>query len=215
MNSVTLDGTDNNLAFRARERGTDGNGFATAQSAIGDFQTNASGAGYGRAAGGTINTITKGGSNHVHGQAVFYDRGAIGETLNAFSNTMEMEPAGTTVTSTGQPVMYLNGQPITYVEIPYHAPDRRQQWEVSAGGPIRRDKLFWFLEQHDRNDPAVARANEPEVFFAPPSAATLTTLEARLASSTSPIVKSCGGGADRRRVRQQWRAARIQWCFRS
>jgi hypothetical protein len=74
--------------------------------------------------------------------------------------------------------MYLNGQPITYVEVPYHAPDRRQQWEVSAGGPIRRDRIFWFFawEQHERNDPAVARANEPEVFFAPPSAATLTTL---------------------------------------
>ena len=108
-----------------------------------------------------------------------------------------MEPAGTTVTSTGQPVMYLNGKPITYVEVPYQAPDRRQQWEVSAGGPIRRDRIFWFFawEQHERNDPAVARANEPEVFFAPPSAATLTTLEARIARSTNSIVTSCGGTA--------------------
>ena len=197
MNSIALDGTDNNLAFRARERGSDGNGFATGQSAVGAFQVNASGAGYGRGAGGTINAITKGGSNHVHGQAVFYERGAIGQAYNAFSKTIEMEPAGTTVTATGQPVMYLNGQPITYVEVPFHAPDRRQEWEFSAGGPIRRDKLFWFLawEQHDRNDPAVARANEPEIFFAPPSAATLTTLEARLASSTSLLVKSCGGSA--------------------
>ncbi len=197
MNSVALDGTDNNLAFRARERGTDGNGFATAHSAAGAFQVNASGAGYGRGAGGTINTLTKGGSNHVHGQAVFYDRGAMGQAFNAFSKTMEMEPAGQTVTSTGQPVMYLNGQPIMYVEVPFHAPDRRQQWELSAGGPIRREKVFWFFawEQHDRNDPAVARANEPEVFFAPPSAATLTTLEERLASSTSQLVKSCGGSA--------------------
>ena len=110
---------------------------------------------------------------------------------------MQMEPAGTTVTPAGQPVMYLNGKPITYVEVPYHAPDRRQQWEVSAGGPIRRDRIFWFFawEQHERNDPAVARANEPEVFFAPPSAATLTTLEARIARSTNPIVTSCGGTA--------------------
>lgn len=196
MNSIALDGTDSNLAFRSRERGTEGNGFATAQSAVGTFQVNAGGQEYGRAAGGAINTVTKSGSNHMHGQGVFYDRGAFGQTFNAFSKTLEEEPAGTTVTSTGQPVMYLNGQPITYVEVPYHAPDRRQQWEVSAGGPIRRERVFWFIawEQHDRNDPAVARANEPEVFFAPPSAATLTTLEARLASSTSPLVKSCGGG---------------------
>jgi hypothetical protein len=197
MNSVAVDGTDNNLAFRARERASEGNGFATAQSAVGAFQVSGNGfsAEYGRAAGGAISTVTKSGSNHAHGQAVFYDRGAIGQAFNAYSKTMQIEPAGTTVTSTGQPVMYLNGQPITYVEVPYHAPDRRQQWEVSAGGPIRRDRIYWFFawEQHERNDPAVARANEPEVFFAPPSAATLTTLEARIASSTSPIVKNCGG----------------------
>ncbi len=197
MNSIAVDGTDNNLAFRSRERGAEGNGFATAQSAVSAFQVNANGssAEYGRAAGGTINTITKSGSNRVHGQGVFYDRGAIGQAFNAFSKTMVEEPAGTTVTSTGQPVMYLNGQPITYVEVPYHAPDRRQQWEVSAGGPLRRDRVFWFLawEQHLRNDPAVARANEPEVFFAPPSAATLTTLEARIANSTNPLLTGCPG----------------------
>ncbi len=201
MNSIMTDGIDHNLAFRGRERGTTGegggNGFATAGLAIGASQVNANSAGYGRAPGGGINTVTRSGSNHLHGRAVFYDRGALGQAFNAFTKTMEMEPAGTTVTSTGQPVLYLNGQPVTYVEAPYRAPDRRQQWELSAGGPLRRNKLFWFLawEQHLRYDPAVARAAEPQVFFAPPSAATLTTLEARLASSTSPVVKSCGGTA--------------------
>ena len=201
MNSIVVDGTDHNLAFRGRERGTTseggGNGFATAQPAVGGFQVDANGAGWGHAAGGGMSIVTRSGSSRLHGDFVFYDRGAVGQAFNAFSKTMEVEPAGTTVTSMGQPVMYLNGQPVTYVEVPYHAPDRRQQWELSAGGPIRREKVFWFLawEQHDRNDPAVARANEPEVFFAAPSAATLTTLEARLASSTSPVVKSCGGSA--------------------
>jgi carboxypeptidase family protein/TonB-dependent receptor-like protein len=198
MNTITLDGTDNDLAFRARERATEGNGFATAQSVVGAFQVSGNGfsAEHGRA-GGAITTVTKSGSNHMHGQAVFYDRGAIGQASNAYSKTMQMEPAGTTVTSAGQPVMYLNGKPITYVEVPYHAPDRRQQWEVSTGGPLRRDRVFWFFawEQHERNDPAVARANEPAVFFAPPSAATLATLEARIARSTNPIVTSCGGTA--------------------
>ena len=58
-----------------------GNGFATAQSAVGAFQVSGNGfsAEYGRAAGGAINTVTKSGSNHMHGQAVFYDRGAIGQ----------------------------------------------------------------------------------------------------------------------------------------
>jgi hypothetical protein len=201
MNSITIDGTDNNLAFRARERGSEGNGFAIAQSSVAGFQVNANGlAGYGRSAGGTVATVTKSGSNHLHGQAVFYDRGAIGQAFNAFSKTMVEEPAGTTLTSTGQPVLYLNGQPVTYVETPYHAPDRRQQWEVSAGGPIRRDRVFWFFawEEHNRSDPAVARANEPEIFFAPPSATSLATLEARIGGSANPLLNGCpaAGSAD-------------------
>ncbi len=196
MNSIAIDGTDHTLAFRGRERGTgigaEGNGFAAAQSAVGTFQISANSysAAYGRAEAGSINSISKSGSSHMHGQAIFYDRGAIGQTFNAFSRVMEAVPAGTT---TSQPVLYLNGQPITYVEQPYHAPDRRQQWEVSAGGPIRRERASWFFawEQHERHDPAVARANEPEVFFFPPSGPTLTTLEARLAKSTSPLLVAC------------------------
>lgn len=199
LNSIALDGTDHMLAFRARERGTGvaaGSGFSMGSSTVGSFQVAGCGspAETGHAAAGAMNTVTKSGSNHMHGQGVFYDRGAIGQTFNAFTRTMAPEPAGTTVTSTGQPVLHLNGQPVTYVEVPYHAPDRRQEWEVSAGGPIRRDRVFWFFawEQHERHDPAVARANDPEVFFAAPSAATLTTLEARIATSASPIAKSCG-----------------------
>lgn len=199
MNAIAVDGTDNNLAFRGRERGTGAaggaNGFATGQSSVGEFQMNASGTERepGRSGSGGISTVTKSGSSHMHGRATFYDRGAIGQTYNAYDKTMQVEPAGTTVTSTGQPVQYLNGQPITYAEVPYHAPDRRQEWAVDAGGPIRRDRLFWFFawEQHERHDPAVARANEPEVFFFPPSGPTLSTLEARLQNSTNPIATKC------------------------
>ncbi len=198
MNSISVDGTDNNLAFRGRERGTGGgdSGFATAQSSVGAFQVADSGfSGESWRAGGGFSTVTKSGSSRMRGQATFYDRGAIGQTFNAYDKVMQEEPAGTTVTAAGQPVLYLNGQPVTYVDVPYHAPDRRQQWDVSAGGPIRRDRVFWFFawQQHQRNDPAVARAAEPQVFFFPPSAPTLTTLEARLQTSTSPIAKNCAG----------------------
>jgi Carboxypeptidase regulatory-like domain len=195
MNSMAVDGTSNTLAFRGRERGSEGNGFATAQSAVGGFEISATGSSVapGRAGSAGLSTVTRSGASHMRGQATFYDRGAIGQTYNAYDKVMQTEPAGTTVTAAGEPVMYLNGQPITYVDVPCHAPDRRQTWEVSAGGPIRRERAFWFFawEQHDRNDPAVARASEPEVFFFPPSAPTLTTLEARLRSSTSPIATKC------------------------
>ncbi|MGC2582932.1 MAG: carboxypeptidase-like regulatory domain-containing protein, partial [Acidobacteriaceae bacterium] len=163
LNAITVDGTDHNLAFRAQERATEGNGFATAQSAVGEFQT-------GTPAGerwrpGGMTTVTKPGATHMHGSAVFYDRGALGQAANAFTKVMQLEPAGTTGTVDGEPVLYLDGQPVTYQEVPWHAPDRRQSWEVAVGGPIRRGRAEWFLawEQHERHDPAVARANEPQV----------------------------------------------------
>ena len=195
MNSIAVDGTSNTLAFRSRERGSEGNGFSTAQSAVSEFQVVGSSASFNASRTGSagLSTITRSGASRMRGQATFYDRGAIGQTFNAYDKIMQMEPAGTTATAAGQPVMDLNGQPITYVDVPYHAPDRRQVWEVSAGGPIRRERAFWFFawEQHDRHDPSVARASEPEVFFFPPSAPTLTTLEARLRNSTNPIATQC------------------------
>ena len=39
LNAITVDGADHNLAFRAQERATAGNGFATAQPAVGEFET--------------------------------------------------------------------------------------------------------------------------------------------------------------------------------
>jgi hypothetical protein len=196
LNSVALDGTNNTLAFRSRERATEGNGFSMGQSAVGVFQTGSYGSSAEHGRGGeAIETVTRGGSSHMHGEAVFFDRGAIGQAFNAYSKVMQAEPAGTTATATGEPVQYLNGQPITYVEVPVHLPDRRQQWEVSAGGPIRRERAFWFFswEEHNRHNPAIARASEPEVFFFPASGPSLTTLEARLARGTirNPLVKDC------------------------
>ena len=198
MNSIALDGTNDRLAFRGRERATEGSGFATVESAVAAFQVSGDGMGGSvHAAGGAMSTVTKRGGNRLRGQAVFYDRGAMGQAANAFSKTMVEEPAGTTVTATGQPVLYVNGEPVTYVEEPYHAPDRRQRWEVSAGGPIRRNRLYWFFagERYLRHDPAVARANEPEVFFAAPSAQSLTTLEGRIAASTHPLLAGCPGAS--------------------
>jgi hypothetical protein len=197
MNGITVDGMNGKLAFRGGQRATEGNGFATVESAVSAFHASGDGlAGVAGRAPGAASTVTKSGSNHMHGQAVFYDRGSFGQAANAFSKTMVEEPAGT-LTANGQPVMYLNGQPVTYLEIPYHAPDRRQRAELAAGGPIRRDRIWWFFAwgQYQRNDPAVARANEPELFFAAPSAQSLATLEARIATSTHPLLAGCPGTA--------------------
>jgi hypothetical protein len=198
MTSITVDGMSGKLAFHGRQRATEGNGFATIQSSLSAFHSGSGDfAGVGaRAPAGAMSTVTQSGGDHMHGHAVLYDRGSLGQAANAFSRTMVEEPAGT-LTANGQPVLYLNGQPVTYVEAPFHAPDRRQRWEVAAGGPIRRDRLWWYFAwgQYLRNDPAVARANEPELFFAAPSAQSLATLQARIATSTHPLVFGCPGPA--------------------
>ena len=165
MNSVVIDGADHNLAFSGRQRGSGAGGYSTAQSAIHEFQVNTSNfsAEYGHAAGAIINTVTKSGGNRLHGQAWFYDRNADWGATNAFTTLTELNSHG------------------QYVSVPYKPPDNRKQWGASAGGPLRRDKLFWFFsyDQHWRDFPGIARANQPAAFFAPPSAETIQTLAAR------------------------------------
>ncbi|MBV8114882.1 MAG: carboxypeptidase regulatory-like domain-containing protein [Silvibacterium sp.] len=165
MNSITMDGTDHNLAFSGRQRGSGAGGYSTAQSAIREFQVNTSNfsAENGHAAGAIINTVTKSGSNHLHGEASFYDRDAAWGAANSFTTL-------TRLNSQGQ-----------YVSVPYKPPDVRRQWGASAGGPIRPNKLFWYFayDQHQRDFPGIARANQPAAFFAPPSAQTIQTLAAR------------------------------------
>ncbi|MDP9037705.1 MAG: TonB-dependent receptor [Acidobacteriota bacterium] len=70
---------------------------------------------YGNAAGGVINAITRSGANQYHGSAFYFGRNSAIDALNRFD-----------VTSLPNPEY------------------RRHQYGGSAGGPIRRDKAFWF-----------------------------------------------------------------------
>lgn len=194
MNGITLDGANTTLAFRGGARGTRG-GYAIARGAVSQFQVSTSNfsAQYGGVAGGVISSVTRTGGNTLHFEASFRDRSSAWGAMNAWTRIMQTEPAGTTVTSTGAPVQYVNGQPVTYVNTPFRAPDQRLHAAFNAGGPIRRHRLFWFFaSEYSRRDfPGVARANEPETFFAEPSAQTIQTLSARIRTSTNPIYLNC------------------------
>lgn len=195
LNAISVDGADHTLAFRGGQRGAATGGYSMARGAVSQFQVHTSNfsAEYGRAGGGVINSITRGGGNALHFEASLRDRDAAWGAMNAYSKVMQPEPAGTLVSAQGSNVLYLNGQPITYVDKPYNAPDRRLESAFNAGGPILRNKLFWFFasEYNLRNNPGVARANEPETFFAAPSSQTIQTLAARLIKGTSPIYTGC------------------------
>jgi outer membrane receptor protein involved in Fe transport len=176
LNNNTVDGADNNQAFFSEERGRTRAGYSSAKVAVQEFQVNTSNysAEYGRSAGGVVNTVTKSGSNALHGEAYFYDRDNNWGSRNPFTNlTSETAPG-------------------VFTSSPYKPKDWRKMWGFGIGGPIVKDKLFFFFayDQYQRNFPgtAVPGANNPSstaFFFAPPSASTVATLATRLGVTTA------------------------------
>ena len=176
LNNTTIDGVDNDQAFFSEERGRTRIGYSTTQAAVQEFQVNTSNysSEYGRAAGGVVNTVTRSGGNELHGQAFFYDRDNAWGATNPFTTLTQHQPDG------------------TYVTGPFQPKDWRKQWGFGAGGPIRRDKLFWFFayDQYRRNFPGVARTGDARKgtdlkLFDRPSAQQIATLAARIGTSTT------------------------------
>lgn len=136
LNNSTVDGGNNNQAFFAEEAGRTRISSSISQAAVREFQVNTSNysAEYGRAAGGVVNTVTKSGTNEYHGQVFYYLRD---NELGA-RNPRGFNP--------------LTGEALKPV-------DRRHQFGGAVGGPIVKDKLFFFFsyDQQKRNFPAIAQ----------------------------------------------------------
>ena len=140
-NNVMVDGFDNNQLL------TGGVAATFSQDAVQEFQVLAASfpAEFGSASGGVVNTVTRSGTNELHGGAFFYLRD---DALNARSYFEEYD---------------VYGNPIDAPKAPYG----QAQWGATLGGPIARDRTFFFLsyEQFDVDastfvtmDPAVADA---------------------------------------------------------
>ncbi|MBM3736983.1 MAG: TonB-dependent receptor [Acidobacteria bacterium] len=156
--SVVNDGTFGNLSFRGIAGGnaflTDGNDTTNnyynenagrtristqiSQDAVQEFEvlTNGYSAEFGRASGGVINTVTKSGTNSLHGTAYWFFRN---QDFNARDRYATSSP-----------------------------PETRHQTGGSLGGPIRKDKLFYFFngEIIRRNFPLSSSLNRPPLFDA-------------------------------------------------
>jgi Carboxypeptidase regulatory-like domain len=153
LNNSTVDGADNNQAFFSEERGRTRISYVISQAAVREFQVNTSNfsAEYGRAAGAVVNAVTRSGGNRLHGSAFYYMRdNSLGAT-NAFT-VVPAQKKGVWSTQKIKP------------------PDRRQQFGATLGGPIVKDKLFFFttFDAQRRDFPAVAAANKPSSLLAPP-----------------------------------------------
>ena len=138
LNNNTVDGADNNQAFFSEERGRTRAGYSTPKTAIEEFQVNTSNysAEYGRSAGGVVNTVTKSGTNSIHGEAFFYDRDNVWGAINPFTKLTVRSAARSPV--------------------PYKPTDWRKMSGFGIGGPAIKDKLFWNLtfDWYHRNFPA-------------------------------------------------------------
>lgn len=180
LNNTTVDGADNNQAFFSEEKGRTRIGYSTPKAAVQEFQVNTSNysAEYGRAAGAVVNTVTKSGTNQVHGEAYFYDRDNSWGAMNPFTRL-------TTQTSPG-----------VFTSNPYKPTDVRKMWGFGVGGPLVKDKLFWFFayDQYHRNFPGTAVPTNPAVFFATPSATTINTLAGNLEVSNAQALAMYNDG---------------------
>ena len=119
-NQSAVDGTSNTQAFFSETKGRTTLGYVYSMDSVQEFQVAASNysAEMGQAAGGVVNAVTKSGTNATHADLFYYLRYP---SLNALDPLQKSRGIYT--------------QPI----------HQQQQFGGSVGGPIVKDKLFYFL----------------------------------------------------------------------
>ena len=159
LNTVLIDGADDNQAYFSEERGRTREAYSTSASAVREFQVNTGvyAAEFGRAAGGVINSVTKSGTNNFHGVAYFSDRQSKWAAFNK----------QTTLTT-------LNPTTNTYVTNPFKAKDLRKIYGFTVDGPIITNKVFftYTFDQHAHIFPLIGVPTNPSAFYALPDAGT-------------------------------------------
>jgi hypothetical protein len=148
-NNNTVDGADNNQAFFSEARGRTRMPYQYSLDAIKEFNviTAAYTAEFGRAAGGVVNAVTRSGTSEIHGDAFYFIRDA------AF---LAQDPLA-------------KAQALSAGQVPVKPAERRQQFGGGFGGPLIKDKLFYFLDydQQKRNFPAIVTPFSSDFFTGP------------------------------------------------
>ena len=175
MNNSTVDGADNNQYFFSEERGWTRISYVISQSAVREFQVNTSNfsAEYGRAAGAVVNAVTHSGTNQMHGQLFYYMRDNALGASNAFT------------------VVPMQLSELNWTTAHIKPLDRRQQFGGSLGGPILKNKLFYFVtaDGQRRNYPGDAAAGNEGRLFAKPCV--IASHYAGLSTTNRTLVQVC------------------------
>jgi hypothetical protein len=142
-NNYTVDGGNNNNAFFSQQIGRTSIPYQFSEDVIREFQVTSTGfeAEFGQSGGGLVNTVTKSGTNQVHGDAYYY-------ILDS-------------ATSANDKVNEQRGIPKPH--------DRRQQIGGTIGGPLVHNRLFYLgnFETQIRNEPLTVN-DGPAVNGLPP-----------------------------------------------
>ena len=143
LNSLQVDGADNNNTFFGQSFGRTGTRppYQFSEESVQEFQVNQNGfsAEFGRAGGAVINVVTKSGTNDWHGSAFEFFRD---ESLN--SNTPTLTARGAK-----RPKSQIN------------------QFGATIGGPIKRDRAFFFFA-YDGQRSNIPNVVDPPNFFVQP-----------------------------------------------
>ncbi|HZP07478.1 MAG TPA: carboxypeptidase regulatory-like domain-containing protein [Terracidiphilus sp.] len=202
LNNVEIDGADDNQAFFAEERGRTREAYSTSGNAVREFAVNTGvySAEYGRAAGGVVTSVTKSGTNELHGQAYFYDKES---NWNAFNNYTKV----TTL---------VNGQNQSSVIKPK---DLRKIYGFTAGGALIKDKLFWIYtyDQHSHVFPVVGVPSSPSQFYTLPqptlsSGETCNTTTGALAGAPAAAINDANACALAARQKISYSQASYDWA---
>ena len=150
-NNITLDGLDNNEIAVGSVRAT------ISQEAVREFQvlTNSYSAEFGKASGGVVNIVTKSGTNEMSGGAFLFLRD---RALNARGYFEKFDAAG---------------QPVDLPKAPFD----QQQFGGILGGPIVKNKAFYFasIERQAANDSRAVTIDETTLVANPIGPGTLGT----------------------------------------
>jgi outer membrane receptor protein involved in Fe transport len=137
-NAFLQDGNDTTQQFYNENAGRTRISSNISQDSVQEFQVLSSGysAEFGRAVGGVINTVTKSGTNGVHGTGYWFFRN---QDFNARDRYAAINPQ-----------------------------ESRHQAGGSIGGPIKKDKLFYFgnFETTRRDFPLISSILNPQFFNA-------------------------------------------------
>ncbi len=172
FNNSTVDGVSNQQAFFSEDRGRTAVGYTYSLDAVKEFsvQSSAYSAEFGNAAGGQVNSITKSGSNDIHGDLFYYLRYPSFNALDPYAKTHGSPVINAASGPTCPPDTTLSTQLNQCIAPP--SEHQRQQFGGSVGGPIIKDKLFYFInyDGQRRSFPIIYTGPSNSVAFLTPAA---------------------------------------------